>query len=297
MRARINIIGCGRAASSLARIWREAGSAEIGEVLNRSEASSRAAVERIGQGSVATALDAMQPADYWLIGTNDHQILNVSRALSESPVGFDGALVFHLAGRFGLDVLEPLSGSGALLAALHPVRSLTYNRLSLDDFDETACVAEGSDAALNALHPLIESIGGDWVPVNQVNRGLYHAALSVVSNVTKAVAWKAQKWLEDAGLPEHKSAALTHQLLHTTTQDLLRFGARGSITGPIVRGDTRTVEAHLEELRRSQPEDVVVYQIFIRTVLELAQERGDLDKATLERFRVLLNDRDPESAA
>ncbi len=296
MSVRINIIGCGGAAGSLARLWREAGSAEIGQVLNRSEASTRSAVERIGAGAVAPAIEAMQPADYWLIGTNDHQILNVAAALRDSPVDLGGSLVFHLAGRFGLDVLEPLSGSGALLAAMHPVRSLTYNRLSLEDFSGTACVAEGGDAALHRLQPLIESIGGDWVPVSAVNRGLYHAALSVVSNVTKAVAWKAQKWLEDAGLPEQKSAALTHQLLHTTTQDLLRFGARRSITGPIVRGDTRTVEAHLEELRRSQADDVVVYQIFIRTVLELAQERGDLDKATLERFRVLLNNRESASA-
>ena len=291
MTVRVNIVGCGRAAGSMARLWREAGCAEIGQVLNRSEDSSRSAVERVGAGSVARAIESMEAADYWLIGTNDHQILNVARALSDSPVDLEGSLVFHLAGRFGLDVLEPLSGSGVLLAALHPVRSLTYNRLSLEDFRGTACVAEGDKAALDKLQPLIDSIGGDCVPVNAVNRGLYHAALSVVSNVTKAVAWKAQKWLEDAGLPEQKSAALTHQLLHTTTQDLFRFGARKSITGPIVRGDTRTVEAHLEELRRSQPEDVVVYQIFIRTVLELAQERGDLDKPTLERFRVLLNER------
>jgi len=35
---------------------------------------------------------------------------------------------------------------------------------------------------------------------------------------------------------------------------------------------------------------VEVYQVFIRTVMELAQERGDLDEETLRRFRVLLRD-------
>ena len=37
----INIIGCGRAAGSLARLWLQSGSARIGCVLNRSRESTR----------------------------------------------------------------------------------------------------------------------------------------------------------------------------------------------------------------------------------------------------------------
>jgi len=284
----INIIGCGRAAGSLARLWQQAESVEIGEVLNRSIESTDQAVKGIGSGSAAESIADMNPAPFWMIGTNDHQILQVAESLSASRDDLEGALVFHLAGRFGLDVLSPLAEKGALLAALHPVRSLTHERLSLDDFNGTACVAEGNAAALAALQPLISSIGGIWMPVAEVNRGLYHAALSVVSNVTKAVAWKAQNWLEDAGLPADTTAALTYQLLNSTMEDLSRFGAKRSITGPVVRGDTSTIEAHLDELRNSRPLDVDVYQVLIRTVLELAQERGDLDEQTLQRFRELL---------
>jgi len=285
---RVNIIGCGRAAGSLARLWVQSGSVEIGHICNRSASSSQQAAEATGAGSAVASIADMAPAGFWMIGTNDHQIEDVAAILASSHADLDGALVFHLAGRFGLEVLAPLKQSGAKLAALHPVRSLTHNRLSLADFKETACVAEGEDDALQALEPLITSIGGTWMPVNSVNRGLYHAALSVVSNVTKAVSWKSQKWLRDAGLPRDTAAVLTYQLLYSTTQDLLRFGARGSITGPIVRGDTSTVEAHLAELQSSQPDDVEVYQVFIRTVLELAEERGDLDEDTLRRFQVLL---------
>jgi predicted short-subunit dehydrogenase-like oxidoreductase (DUF2520 family) len=291
----INIIGCGRAAGSLARLWQDAGALVPGDICNRSIGSGRSAVEAVGAGQAVGAIAEMKPAPIWLIGTNDHQIEAVAARLAQDQSALERSLVFHLAGRFGLEVLKPLTNSGARLAALHPVRSLTNNYLSLEDFSGTACVAEGSADALSQLEPLITSIGGNWMPVSHVNRGLYHAALSVVSNVTKAVAWKSEKWLQGAGLDPEFAAALTNQLLHSTTQDLLRFGARQSITGPIVRGDTRTVEAHLAELQNSQPEDVVVYQVFIRTVLELAQERGDLDEATLARFRILLGTGETES--
>ncbi|MDX1379922.1 MAG: DUF2520 domain-containing protein [Xanthomonadales bacterium] len=286
----MNVIGCGRAAGSLARLWLEADAVSLRDVLNRSSDSTRHAVRELGAGEAATRLSAMRPAVYWLIGTGDDQVAEAARTLAAARSDLQGALAFHLAGRLGLDVLEPLAKAGAGVAALHPVRSLTHDRLDLARFRGTACVAEGSPEALARLQPLVMAIGGLWLPVSGIDRGLYHAALSIVSNVTKGVAWKAQKWLEHAGLPADTAAAVTHQLLQSTVEDLSRAGARQSITGPVVRGDTRTVEAHLAAVAASHPRDVELYRILARTVLELAQERGDLDAAVLARFQALLGD-------
>jgi len=284
----LNIIGCGRAAGSLAQLWLQAGVLNIGAIVNRSPASAQRAATRIGGGIALTEQGEMPRADYWLIGTGDDQIVPAAQALSESGTDVSGALIFHLAGRFGLDALAPLTGRGAQLAALHPVRSLTLARLSLADFEGTACVAEGSGRALELLKPLVTAIGGTWLPVRNIDRGLYHAAVSIISNVTKGVAWKTQNWLTRAGLPEETAATVSHQLLATTLEDLFRAGAKQSITGPVVRGDTRTIEAHLAALQGAYPDDVDVYRVLARTVLELAEERGDLDAQTLARFEVLL---------
>ena len=288
MTRRINIVGCGRAAGSLARLWVQGGSAIPGNIVNRSEESSRNAVRKIAAGKAVESIAQMGAADFWLIGSNDDQITVVAQHLAESHPDLHGALVFHLAGRFGLDVLEPLIHCNAHLAALHPVRSLSDAQLTLEGFAGTACVAEGSESALAALKPLVTSIGGHWLPVAGIDRGLYHASVSIISNITKAVAWKAQKWQQKAGLPAATATAVTHQLLQSTMVDLFQSGARQSITGPVVRGDTSTIEAHLEAVRSTHPEDVDVYRVLARTVLELAQERGDLDASTLQRFEALL---------
>lgn len=287
---RVNIIGCGRAAGSLAKLWLQSGLIELGGIANRSMESSKASVARIGAGFAVQSPAEMPGARYWLLGTSDHQIVPAAEELAESGVQLEECLVFHLAGRFGTDVLESLQGTGARLAAMHPVRSLTHEHLDLEDFAGTACVAEGDQAALEMLRPLVSAIRGSWLPVNEIDRGLYHAAVAMTSNVTKAVTWKAQRWLIRAGLPEETAVTVTNQLLNSTVEDLFRSGARQSITGPIVRGDTRTIEAHLEAVRSTHPGDIDIYRILARTVFDLALNRGDLDEATQQRFRDLLQD-------
>ncbi len=285
---RINIIGCGRAAGSLARLWGQAGSVKIGGVCNRSLRSSRKAVEGLGAGTPLASLDQFEAADYWLIGTGDEQIAPTALNICKARSGLENSIVFHLCGRYGTDILAPLTHRGCRVAAIHPVRSLTHERISLAQFEGTAIVAEGGEETLNALKPLFVSIGGVWLPVKNIDRGLYHAALSIISNVTKGVTWKAQNWLENAGIPEQMATAVAHKLLAITVQDIARSGAKHSMTGPIVRGDTSTVEAHLNALIDGHSTDLDIYRVLARTVLELAVDRGDLDEITLERFKFLL---------
>jgi predicted short-subunit dehydrogenase-like oxidoreductase (DUF2520 family) len=285
---RINIIGCGRAASSLAQLWVQAGSVHIGGVCNRSLHSSRKAVEILGAGQAVASFDQFEAADFWLIGTSDEQIAPTALKICKARADLADSIVFHLCGRHGTDILAPLADSGWQVAAVHPVRSLTHERISLAEFEGTAIVAEGNNETLDALRPLFVSIGGVWLPVKNIDRGLYHAALSIISNITKGVTWKAQNWLEDAGIPHQMAVAVAQKLLAITVEDIARSGAKHSITGPIVRGDTSTVEAHLKALEDGRSADVDIYRVLARTVFELAMERGDLDETTLERFEILL---------
>jgi predicted short-subunit dehydrogenase-like oxidoreductase (DUF2520 family) len=285
---RINIIGCGRAAGTLGRLWVQAGAVEIGGVCNRSPQSSRKAVETLGAGTAVESINQFEPASFWLIGTNDEQIAPTALRISRTQAGLDRSIVFHLCGRHGTDILESLTDSKCGMAAVHPVRSLTHERISLAEFEGTSVVAEGNERSLNALKNLFVPIGGVWLPVRNIDRGLYHAALSVISNVTKGVTWKAQNWLENAGIPHQMAATVAQKLLAITLEDIARQGAKHSITGPIVRGDTSTVEAHLRALEAGQQADADIYRVLARTVFELAVDRGDLDEPTLERFNVLL---------
>lgn len=286
---KLNVIGCGRAGGTVAAALADTGLVVIGQVLNRSFSSAQRAVAALGAGTAVEELPDLAPADAWLIATPDGEIENTSRLLRRFvPASLVGSVLFHMSGRFGPEVLQVPPGIGVKTAAVHPVRSMPAISTDAAAFEGTVCVAEGAREALDALQQPFRAAGAVWREVEGLDRGLYHAALAIISNVTKGVIWKAQGWLESAGLDQDTAAQAAHSLLHITTQDVFRDGVRHSITGPVVRGDTSTVEAHLQALRTVGRHDEEVYRVLARTVLDLANERGDLDDAVLARFEALL---------
>jgi predicted short-subunit dehydrogenase-like oxidoreductase (DUF2520 family) len=289
---KLNIIGAGRAGGTVACALAKTGLVQIGQVLNRTFASARSAVAVLGEGEAIDQLSDFSSPDAWLISTPDGEIESSVKSLVIDGPPLTGQAVLHLSGRFGPEILDGAGKVGAEVAAVHPVRSMPRLSSDVSRFRGTLCIAEGTPVALDKLRDPFTAAGAGWEEVQNLNRGLYHAALAIVSNVTKGVVWKAQKWLEDAGLNAEIAAEASHSLLSITVEDVFRDGARQSITGPVVRGDTSTVEAHLESLRKLGRHDADVYRVLARTVLDLANERGDLDDAVLSRFDELFGIRD-----
>ena len=267
------------------------GRVEVGQVLNSSRSSAEHAISALGTGEAISDPSEFTAADLWLISTSDAAVEPAAQRLIEHGSPLNGSVVFHLSGRFGPEVLAEAEEAGAQTASVHPVRSMPELSTDSADFRGTICVAEGSRAALDALGPVFSAAGAGWREVAGLERGLYHAALAIVSNVTKGVIWKAENWLEAAGLDADSAAEVSHSLLAITTADVSRAGVRHTITGPVVRGDSSTVEAHLESLARIGEHDADVYRILARTVLDLANERGDLDDEVFRRFEILLGAR------
>jgi predicted short-subunit dehydrogenase-like oxidoreductase (DUF2520 family) len=114
-------------------------------------------------------------------------------------------------------------------------------------------------------------------------RPLYHAALSVGSNHLVTVVNDALALLDRAGVAE--SPRLLAPLLSASLDNVLRL-RDAALTGPVSRGDTATVSAHLRTLRRAAPEVVPAYVALARRSAERAHSAGQLDDA---RFGAVLD--------
>ncbi|HKJ36155.1 MAG TPA: DUF2520 domain-containing protein, partial [Solirubrobacterales bacterium] len=98
----------------------------------------------------------------------------------------------------------------------------------------------------------------------------YHAAASIASNFLIALEQSAVEVLDRAGVPDGRE--LLAPLVLRTAANWSERGAE-ALTGPIARGDTATVERHLEALRAVAPELVATYEALAERTEAIAAHR------------------------
>lgn len=280
----LHILGCGRAARSLARRFHRCGAMQIGQVVNRTLDSGRKAAAFIGAGTPATELDAGIEHGWLMLGLPDGLIGDVANKLSGQLESWP-ALAFHLSGSVSSGALVDL---GVPVAAVHPLRAFADPALAAENFEGTWCVAEGDQAALAMLRPIFEHAGGRWKNFDPDNKAAWHAATVAASNFLVAVNALARELAHGAGMNEHDAARLLADLQQGTLANLGERPATEALTGPIERGDHDACRRLHEAAHASlAPDRARVFDALALATLDLAVEkRGkrDCDAGLKELF-------------
>ncbi|HEX2603259.1 MAG TPA: DUF2520 domain-containing protein [Oxalicibacterium sp.] len=234
------IVGAGKLARTLARLWHTANAVVLQDVLNRSPKSARNAIGFIGTGTAINEVSQLRRADIVLIATPDDQIHSVCERLAAS-VPLEGSIVFHCSGALPSSILEPARAQGATIASIHPVRSFARPEEMLHSFVGTWCGVEGDRQAIDALQPLFAAIGAHFVDIDPQRKTLYHAAAVFASNYLVTLLDTAVQAYSQAGVPRNVALKMMAPLVRETVENVLTLGTEQALTGPIARGDVKTV--------------------------------------------------------
>ena len=79
-------------------------------------------------------------------------------------------------------------------------------------------------------------------------------------------------------------------ILRGTVDSLDAQGLPGALTGPISRGDLGTVHRHLESMESLAPSLLPLYCESALGAIELAIEKGGIDRAAASELRALLEE-------
>lgn len=233
----LNLIGCGRAARTLARRWQDAASLSIGDVLTTSPASAQEACAFIGAGRPVAALADMCPATFWLLGVPDRDIVAAAQALADSGRVRPGDGVFHLSGFTSSGALAPLAATGARIASVHPVMSFADPAIAVTRFAGTPCGIEGEATLAAELSTLFAAIGGACFALDGSHKPLYHAGSVFASNFLVVILDVARKAYVDAGVPPEMAERMLAAISRGALENVIALGARDALTGPAARGD------------------------------------------------------------
>jgi predicted short-subunit dehydrogenase-like oxidoreductase (DUF2520 family) len=277
-RLSVGVIGVGRAGAPLAAALARAGHPVVGA--HGVSARSRRRVAELLPGTLLLSVpEVMAAADLVLLTVPDDVLGDLVAGLAETGAVTPGQFLVHASGRYGVGVLEPATQLGALPLALHPVMTFTGSR---GDLERLAGCPFGVTAPA-VLRPVAEALvvemGGDPVWVPEAARPLYHAALANGANHLVTLVAQTLDLLGTAGI--EAPAALVRPLLTTALDNVLRMGD-DALTGPVARGDARTVAAHLAALSEAAPEARAAYVAMARLTADRALAAGRLDPEAAE---------------
>lgn len=267
------LVGPGRAGLAIAASLLKAGAVPRIHLRGRREAlpgAARAALAGLPVSySAGLDLPAGVAIDGIILAVPDDAIIGVAEALA-SQSGESLPPTLHLSGAAGLELLEPLARRGGSVGSLHPLVSLTGAE-SAEQLRGAWFAVEGEGDAERLAARLVGMLSGRILPVAASHKPLYHAAAAAASNFVVALLGEAEEWMVRAGVPAESARAALTELAAGAVDNVARLGATAALTGPVVRGDSATVAAHLAQL---SPPERRLYSVLAASALDLARERG-----------------------
>jgi predicted short-subunit dehydrogenase-like oxidoreductase (DUF2520 family) len=286
-RLKIGVIGPGQAGTALATALTRAGHHVVAAAAV-SETSKARVRSHFPQAALRQPADVIGDADLVLLTVPDDTLPGLVEGLAATGAPYQGRLIAHASGRYGLDVLLPAARQGALPLALHPVMTFTGREDDVDRIKGVSFGVTAPDPLRPAAEALVIEMGGEPVFIGEENRGLYHAALAFAANHLVTLVAEASDMLRKAGADN--PARMLGPLLSAALDNALRFGD-GGLTGPVARGDAGTVAAHVAAIRGTEPGALHAYLALARLTADRALAAGLLKTADAERLLDVLGDR------
>ena len=202
--------------------------------------------------------DAAADVDLVLIATPDTVVADVAAAIRPGR-----AVVAHVAGSLGLDLLAPHDRR----AALHPLMSLPDAEIGAERLTGGWFAVAGDPLVAD----LATALGGRTFEIADDDRALYHAAAAVASNHLVALLGHAQRLGASVGVPADALMALALG----SAENAMALGPAAVLTGPAARGDEATLVAHRDAIGRRAPRELAAYEAMLAEARRLAAMEGD----------------------
>jgi predicted short-subunit dehydrogenase-like oxidoreductase (DUF2520 family) len=280
----VGVVGTGRAGSVIGAALKRAGH-QIKACTAVTDLSKLRAEALLPGVAILSIEETVADRDLILLAIPDDVLAEVVSGLAATNAVSPGTFVLHLSGRYGIDILRPLTEQGCLPLALHPVMTFTGTSIDLNRLSACPFGVTTHQTLRPVAETLVMEMGGDPVWVPEASRSLYHAALTFGANNLMTLVNQTSELLESAGISNPE--LLVAPLLSASLDNALRNGD-SALTGPIARGDAQTVREHLRVLANFDPAVTQAYRSLARLTAVRALASGVLQPQNAESLLALL---------
>lgn len=237
---RVGVIGAGHVGAVLGAALAKAGH-EVVAVSAVSEASRERAEELLPGVAIRSPEEVARAADLLLLTVPDDELAALVAGL-DFPGAIGPRIVVHTSGAQGLDVLAPVVAAGGVPLALHPAMTFSGTAADLPRLAGCPFAVTAMPDHRVVADALVLDVGGEPFALAEIDRGQYHAALTHGANHLVTLVAQAAELLRRLDIDD--PGRLLRPLLEAALDNALERGDR-ALTGPVSRGDARTLARHL----------------------------------------------------
>ncbi len=213
--------------------------------------------------------DVIVASDTIILSTPDGAIKNVWETINKEKI--KGKVFCHLSGSLSSDVFSGIEDCGAYPISIHPMFAFSDKESVYQQLNQVCFTLEGHPSAISLWSEKLEAMGNEAIHISKNVKPKYHTAASILSNHVIAVLNTGYKLLCDCGFAEDEARHFSEILVRNNVEHVIKYGSVQALTGPIERGDTRTVEKHLSVIDEKTEE---LYRVCGNLLLELAQQKN-----------------------
>lgn len=262
----VSIAGAGRVGQALGRALTKAGQ-PVSFLASRTPEQAQRAAAFIAGGVRPVCYEEL--AGNVLLCVSDDALEEVAGRLTG-----DVLIALHTSGARGPEALAPLLSREVACGSLHPLQTFPTPEAGVQGLPGSTFAIAGDDVAAEWARRLVLLLDGKTIAIAPGRHALYHAAAVMASNYVVALLGAAETLMELAGVPRQDGLPALAPLVRAAVDNTIALGPAAALTGPVQRGDARTVASHLDALESAPPEVLKLYRAAARQTLVLARERG-----------------------
>ena len=274
---KVGFIGAGKAGFSLGKYLRMHGT-DVSGYYSKHDVSAKQAAEFTNTRAFDSLEQIARHSDFLWITTPDDQIAPVWEELRKLPLA--KKCMGHCSGSLSSLVFAGRQEFDAYGVSIHPLAAFCEKEHSYGALADAVFTIEGDQQVLPGLKAWLGEMGNRVQGIETEKKSLYHCAAVTVSNHVTALFESGLAMLAACGFERGQAVQALLPLLHSNCENLTVQGLPNALTGPVERGDSGTILAHLAQL----PEpDAALYKNLSKRLLPIAKEKHpDRDYTALQ---------------
>jgi predicted short-subunit dehydrogenase-like oxidoreductase (DUF2520 family) len=155
----------------------------------------------------------------------------------------------HCSGARPASALGVLKKKKAFIGSLHPLQTFT-EEIDSRRFNNITVSVQGEDEAIPVLMDIARQLGSQPIEITERDKVMLHIAAVFTCNYLVTLNDVAASLLQDIDVEVNQESKLNMllPLMKETLENIRKQGPEASLSGPLKRGDVKTIQTHMDAL-------------------------------------------------